>query len=354
MANQTIPGNSDLTAQFTEIEIVRTGSKDGKTSYKIVARGEALGARWLQTSPSRKTGTFSFDSITGKSAWKDLFANDNPNSFLTSEGRSISFDTGHFRKTRKGDYVSRISLNDLNKDDITGLWKNASLFIDSTANDDANNVAGAITGFGLMPMVCGGSSITPVVITNYTNVQQTGSITVNPGLANEVGVFATAAEAQESPYSNCTARNAGGGNGIAVQENFTLQPGQTAVYYLGMGGQDYNLIGTSNNIAIGGLPGGTANQSWYDFWLSLTADEGYDKLTLNYSGTGGPGANNGQNGFNVTMATQTNNPDGSTTFQNSQTIFSPYSSSNTNGNWNGTGQPVIYWANQPIGLAWID
>jgi hypothetical protein len=354
MTNHTIPENSDLTAQFNEVEVVRTGSKGEKNSYKLIARGEALGVRWLQTSPSRKTGTFVFDSITGKGAWRDLFGKNTPNSFLTSEGRSISFDTGYFRKTRSGDYVSRISLNEPSKDIVTGLWKNASLFIDSTANDDPGTSIGSVTGFGLLPTVCDGSSISPVVITNYTSIAQTGSITVNPGLEMEVGVFPTAVDANNSQFSQCSLRNPNSrSSGTAIQENFTLQPGQTAVYYLGLGGTGHDLVFPSHNIAIGGLPSGASNASWYDFWLDITSQYDFESLTLNYQGTGGSG-DNGQNGFNVTMVTQTANPDGSTTFQNSDTILSPFSKTNTNGSWNGSGQAVIYGFNQPIGLAWID
>ncbi len=237
---------------------------------------------------------------------------------------------------------------------VTGLWSNGSLFIDSTVNDNPGTATGSVTGFGLTTPVCGGSSINPVVITNYTSVAQTGSITVNAGLELEVGVFPTATAAYNSGFAQCISFTTNdSGTGTAIQENFTLQPGQTAIYYLGMGGTGYDLLMTSKNIAIGGLPSGTPNASWYDFWLDITSQTYFKSLTLNYKGTGGPG-NNGQNGFNVTMATQTTNPDGSTTFQNSETILSPYSSTNTNGSWNGAGQSVIYSTNQPIGLAWID
>jgi hypothetical protein len=347
-----IPGGSDLTVQFDQVEIVKS-SKGGGSRYKLIASNPALGAKWQQVSPSRATGTFDFDNITGKAAWRDLYGRNNPNSFLTSEGRSVSFDTGAFRKRKDGKYVSRVTPNDDSQDLVTGLWKNASMFVDSTANDDANFVAGAVTGYGLPPVVCGGTSINPVVITNFTNVPQTGSITVNPGLSLEVGVFPTLTNIGDTPFGQCLSRSPGPGNPQAIQENFTVQPNQTAIYYLAMGGTDYNLVKTNNNIAIGGLPGGTANASWYDFWLTLNVDDGFDKLTLNYSGTGGPG-NNHQNGFNVTMVNQITNPNGTTTYQNTETILSPYSSTNTNGSWNGTGEPVIYWTNQPIGLAWID
>lgn len=104
-----------------------------------------------------------------------------------------------------------------------------------------------------------------------------------------------------------------------------------------MGGTDYNLIGTSHNIAIGGLPNGAANPKWYDFILDLNADEGFTSLTLSYNSTGGTGSSNGQNGFNVVAI-----ENGVAT----QNILSPYSSKNAGGN-------VVYGRNAPIGLAWL-
>lgn len=222
----------------------------------------------------------------------------------------------------------------------------------ATAYDWVDGVAGAITGFGLMPMDCGDTSISPVVVTNFTNVPQTGSITINPGLELEAQYFLTAQDAENSNFGVCVARNPVGGSMPGEAHDFTLQPGETKVYYLGMGGQDYNLATTSNNIAIGGLPGGTSGASWYDFWLDLNIDDGFHSLTLNYGRTGGPG-DNGQNGFNAVMVNTITNPDGSITFQNTTDIISPYSYHNTNGSWNGNWEPVIYWDNQPIGLAWV-
>ena len=213
-------------------------------------------------------------------------------------------------------------------------------------NDNAEFVAGAFTGYGLMPMVCGGSSITPVFVTNFTSVPQTGSITINPELTYEAEVFTSAADAQDSPYGQCTSRGEVEGKTDAFTADFTVQPGQTSLFYLGMGGTDYNLAGTSHNIAIGGLPNGASNPKWYDFYLTLTADLGFDKLTLSYKDTGGAGSNNGQNGFNVVEVTGTANADGSYTYQSTQNTISPYSSTNAGGD-------IVWGANEPMGLAWL-
>lgn len=223
------------------------------------------------------------------------------------------------------------------------------------AYDVVSAGAGAITGFGPMPMVCGNTSISPVFITNFTSVQQTGSFTINPGLAFEAEAYSSRDDVESSKYATCMPRNPYGSdfNGVAQSQNFTVEPGQTYVAYLGMGGQDYNLDSTSNNIAIGGLPNNTAGASWYDFWLDLGIDLGFKSLTLNYNHTGGPGSGNGQAGFNVVQVISTTNADGTLNYQNTQNILSPYSSRNTNGSANGNWEPVVYGANQPIGLAWI-
>ena len=222
------------------------------------------------------------------------------------------------------------------------------------AYDDVSVGAGAITGFGPMPMICGNTSINPVFVTNFTDIPQTGSFTINPNLTLEAEFFPTRASAENSQYANCDPRDpyASGHGGNAQTGNFTVQPGETFVGFLGMGGQDYNLDSTSNNIAIGGLPNGTANASWYDFWLDLGTDLGFKSLTLNYGRTGGAG-NNGQNGFNVVQVDAGENADGTLNYWVTQNIISPYSKKNTNGSMFGHGEPVVYHTNQAIGLAWI-
>ncbi len=223
------------------------------------------------------------------------------------------------------------------------------------ANDVLNTTWGDFNGFNPMPMVCGSTSISPVFVKNFTSVPQTGSFTINPNLALEAEFFPTREGAENSKYATCipNAPFASGKMGdVAQTGNFTVQPGQTMVAYLGMGGQDFNLYSTSKNIAIGGLPNGTANASWYDFWLDLGADMNFESLTLNYGRTGGAG-NNGQNGFNVVQVDAGENADGTFNYWVTQNIISPYSSKNTKGNMFGHGEPVIYHTNQAIGLAWI-
>jgi len=223
------------------------------------------------------------------------------------------------------------------------------------ANDDVNDAAGVITGFAPMPMMCGTISVNPVFVTNFTDEWQTGSFNINPGLTNEAEFFWTLEDVEGTRFGSCTARGFGAANSSstpAQTNNITVAPGETFVGYLAMGGQDYNLLTTNSNIAMGGLPNGTENASWYDFWLDLGDDLGFKSLTLNYSNTGGAG-NNGQNGFNVAEVDTSVNSDGTFNYTVTQTTLSPYSSKNTNGSLAGNWQPVVFGQNEPIGLAWI-
>jgi hypothetical protein len=110
------------------------------------------------------------------------------------------------------------------------------------AYDYTDGIAGAFTGFGQMPMICGKTSINPVFITNYTDVPQTGSYTINPGLAMEARFFDNIQDVEHSRYTTCMPNtpyaSVHGGN--PQVENFTVQPGETIIKYLAMGGQDYN------------------------------------------------------------------------------------------------------------------
>jgi hypothetical protein len=200
-----------------------------------------------------------------------------------------------------------------------------------------NNTPGGITGWPLPPVVCSRSSISPVVVSNYTSVPQTGSITINPNLSLEVAVFDSATAASDSSYGTCETTPFG--NAKAFTSDFTVQPGETTVYYLGMGGMLNSLINTYNehNIAIGGLPNGASDPMWYDFNLNLAESTDFTSLNLTYNNTGGTGSNNGQNGFNVVAI-----ENGVAT----QNILSPYPSTEAAG--------TVSWStNQPIGLAWL-
>jgi hypothetical protein len=200
-----------------------------------------------------------------------------------------------------------------------------------------NNAAGGITGWALPSVVCPRSSISPVIVSNYTSSPQTGSITINPDLSQEVEVFDSATAASNSPYGSCD--DPPFGQSKAFTSDFIVQPGETNVYYLAMGGTLNTLVSANNehNIAIGGLPNGASNPKWYDFNLNLAESTDFTSLNLSYNNTGGTSSSNGQNGFNVVAIEK-----GVAT----QNILSPYSSTYAGGN-------VVWSANQPIGLAWL-
>ena len=166
---------------------------------------------------------------------------------------------------------------------------------------------------------------------------RTGSITINPNLSQEVEVFESAAAASNSPYGSCD--DPPFGQSKAFTSDFIVQPGETNVYYLAMGGTLNTLVSANNehNIAIGGLPNGASNPKWYDFNLNLAESTDFTSLNLSYNNTGGTSSSNGQNGFNVVTIEK-----GVAT----QNILSPYSSTYAGGN-------VVWSANQPIGLAWL-
>lgn len=196
---------------------------------------------------------------------------------------------------------------------------------------------GGISGWQPTPDVCGGQNQIPILISNASEVPQTGSITVNDNLAANVGVYATqAAMVAAAPPCEGT-ENAGQGYSL----NFTVQPGETAVYWAWLGGVDSNDYLGSQDIAIGGLPSGTPGASWYDFQLNLTALLGFGSMQVQYSGTGGTDMRtSGQNNFNVIPCWQQDgnvNPGVGT--------LTPYSAGNATGPTYGSGDPVC--------LAWL-
>lgn len=164
---------------------------------------------------------------------------------------------------------------------------------------------GGVTGWEPTPTVCGKTNYVPVVVTNATDQDQTGSVTVPYGTATQVGIFTSenAVYTSDSLFAlnltgqcpNMTYQSPG----QEYSENFTVPAGQTSVFWVALGGLDENLIGDSHKIGFGGLPSNTPGQSWYDMQLNLTATESFGNLTPMYSWTGGTNTDNNQNGFNL-------------------------------------------------------
>lgn len=229
---------------------------------------------------------------------------------------------------------------------IAGLTIAASAFvIIPSAHADG---LGGISGWSPVPNECGSDSTFPVLVTNATGVTQTGSITVPEGLSAQVGVFDSYAAIVDSLYWNpeatdCNASRPELMSAPEYQYNFTVPPGQTEVFWMGIGGVDYNLIGNSHSFGVGGLPSGTPGASWYDFYVSLNVIESFSNLNIAYSGTGGTNTDNNQNGFNIVQCSTVNgnlNPTGS--------ILTPFSASTNNSLNYGTNQPICMgWA--PVG-----
>lgn len=206
----------------------------------------------------------------------------------------------------------------------------------------ADGLAG-ISGWEPVPDSCGTTSIFPVVISNFTEAQQQGSVTIAQGLSAQVQVFPSQEALMESPFGAMAQGQCPGRPELMsaneVQQNFTVNAGDTSVLWVAAGGVDYNLITNSHKVGFGGLPSGTPNASWYDFGLELNADESFVNWVVSYSWTGGTDTTNNQNGFNLV---QCNTANGNLT--TSDTILTPYT------RWSSS---VNYSMNQPVCAAWF-
>lgn len=206
---------------------------------------------------------------------------------------------------------------------------------------------GGVSGWEPVPPECGKTDYVPVVVTNATDQSQTGSVTVPYGTATQVGLYTS----QDGVYG------AGSLFGLMLQgdcpnmtyapvasvyqQNFTVAPGQTNVYWLAAGGLDRNIVGDSHNIGFGGLPANTPGQSWYDLNLTLGVTESFASLTPNYTWTGGTDTTNNQNGFNLVQC-DTNGGVFTT-----DRVLTPYARGFTPNN------VPSYFMNDPICAAWL-
>jgi hypothetical protein len=201
---------------------------------------------------------------------------------------------------------------------------------------------GGISGWQPPTQVCGATSFFPVLFQNNTDTVQTASITIAPHTSGQVHFGSDSGSVASAAGCN---RPVWGYNPGQFQQNITVQPGQTDVYYMAIGGKDYNLIGAAHSFAIGGLPSGTSGASWYDFGFSLNVDESFQNLWAYYSNTGGTASNNGQNGFAVAQCNTSNTPGGGQTVTVGSKVITPWSS-NT---YNTPGQTQF---NQPLCFTW--
>lgn len=206
---------------------------------------------------------------------------------------------------------------------------------------------GGVSGWEPVPPECGKTDFVPVVVTNATDQSQTGSVTVPYGTATQVGVF-TSENGVYAPGSLFGLMLQGDCPNMTYvspaaeyQQNFTVGPGQTNVYWLAAGGLDQNLFGDSTSIGFGGLPANTPGQSWYDLDLTLGITESFASLSPNYTWTGGTNSDNNQNGFNLVKCDMNGG-----VFTTDQ-VLTPYA-----GNHTPNGVPW-YFMNDPICAAWL-
>lgn len=202
---------------------------------------------------------------------------------------------------------------------------------------NAATVPAPVQGWSNGTITCdNGVSVFPFIVTNTQSVAQTGSITVGEGI--------DAGGVQVSTWRggvNCN------GTGPSINnQNFTLNPGQTQVYWMSVGiPSGGGKAGTgSHNIAIGGGASGS-RASWYDFAVSLngagafSGGTTFSSMQVQYDGTGGTdSATNHQNMFNIVACNASGTAPASG-------VLTPYSSGWTSG--------PTYTANQAVCAAWL-
>ena len=211
------------------------------------------------------------------------------------------------------------------------------------AGAEPNPPPAPVTGWSSSTPFCGGAiSLFPVIVTNTTTEVRVGSYTVPNSIIDQVQI-------SNSPSNFTCAPSSRGAWGYYAQEDFTVQPGQSAVLWLAVGSVSNQSSAGSHNMALGGLPSGTRGQSWYDLGVTLNnavtglnGGNTFNNITVTYQGTGGLDPNtNGQNLFNIVGCNVSNGniyPDGQ--------LLTPYNA----GQWT---QGPTYRLNAPICAAWL-
>lgn len=143
----------------------------------------------------------------------------------------------------------------------------------------SNLLSISLTGYPDVTVGCTEKvGVNPVLIANTTSEPQTVYFTVPSELTNDV-FWGPASEM--AGWQGCPAYG-----GDVSQAPITIPAGQTWVGGIAAGGllgPDTNLEGQQHNLEIGGGDNG----QWYDFWLHLGINNGFDNWELNYSNTGG-------------------------------------------------------------------
>lgn len=233
---------------------------------------------------------------------------------------------------------------------------------DAGAQAFANDMDNGEVGNGILSIMtqgypdilesCKASAIglNPVVVINYTGVDQYFNVTDNTELANNItwlppGPMQTAAAGS----IQCV----GGPGSYLVNQAFKVPASSNTSVLLMAGGHDgphTQLFGDQHNLSVAG--GGSGGAQWYDLWLHLQPDDKFENWELGYENTGGlDPAQNTQGGlFNAvecsisadgTVTTGAAWINGTLTTLPQTTIATPYGSNQNRWQYNN-GDPICF------------
>ena len=185
----------------------------------------------------------------------------------------------------------------------------------------------------------GWASQIPVVIGNYSDTAQTGSITIPKYLGASVQLTNSFDALAGTPACTMTQ-----GPNQQFQQNFTVPAFGSTVLWLSFSGYDTKPeFGSDYSIGLGGEPSGQGGAGWYDMlpWFEGEPTLNLSQITTSYNGTGGTNGSN-QSNFNLVACNADANAE---TVGLTPSILTPYSGGAANG---PTYQPF-----QPICAAWF-
>lgn len=362
--SRRIPASSLLAVQFDTFKIrqVKKETQKDEGFYRLITSGKTLDSTWFTDRPKRLTGQFRFEDVASKDSWKGLYGNDNPNSSLSGDGRTIVFETGFFKKRANGGYVSKIKPNTVYRDEITGKWAKASLVIDATQSelDFDNYFDNTAGGNGILSILTGGYpditsscsergvGFNPVFIANTTDQTQYVNFTINEELGNNLTIIGASEISGYEAAATSSTVQCGGGYGLDTGTSKILSIPPNTTWSGGMisGGADgphTGMTGTENRLGIGG---GQDSGHWYDLPFSVSGlYNNYQEWGVEYQGTGGTTAEgSNQFGFVVVQTSPTTGSSG-TQFTVTNTVLTPYSGSLSYGSGGSGYNGAVQWLN---------
>jgi hypothetical protein len=176
------------------------------------------------------------------------------------------------------------------------------------------------------------TSLTPIVVVNTQDQDLSFSITINPGLQNQVNWY-------QAPYDGAALTGCNILQGSTDTWDVTVPANGSVNGFLLAGGGQWNIIETSSSTAIG-----AGGSQWYDFALSLGADNGFKDFQLQYQGTGGTDASqNVQTGlFNVVGCDVSGSGSSETVTVEPSVIVSTYQAKSDNQPTYGRNAPICF------------